>query len=68
MTTRTGFTLPDELFAALNEYARESGTPASQIMRLALADYLERKGFRALPVAVQWGGDMRGRNEEDHDG
>lgn len=52
---KLGVTITPEMEAALSELARERGATLSNLIRLALTEYLERQG-KSVPTGVKWGG------------
>jgi metal-responsive CopG/Arc/MetJ family transcriptional regulator len=49
---KTAISLPDDLFAQAEEFARKSGKSRSEVFREALAEYLLRRDAAAVTSAM----------------
>ena len=56
MTSKILFVAPDDMRAALERESKSRGTPMSQLIRIAVADWLRRQGELDIEPLVSWGG------------
>ena len=67
-TVRYGLSLPADMNDALKQESEKTGAPVSALMRLAVEEFLEKRGYD-VSSSLKWGGHReRDREKGEADG